>query len=98
MGVQAAALLTAESAVLPARDRELCAVARDQVLELLRQRAPRPEEQRLERAHRRAEDLGDLLVGPPLELAHHQRLALGRRDALQRADELLDRGRLVVGL
>ena len=95
---EAPALLAAEAAVRLLGERELGAVAGDEVLELLGERAAGAEDQRLERGHRDAEDRADLLVRTPLQLAQDERLALRRRDPLQRADEIVDRGPVVVRL
>src|ERR1041385_9103407 len=73
VGAEGAALLALEPPVELARDRELGLVAGDSLLELLAQGATCPEDQRFDGAHREAEDLGDLLIGAPLELAHHER-------------------------
>ena len=83
-------LLAREPPVELLRHRELRALARDEVLELLREGAARAEEERLERRGREAEELGDLVVRPSLELAQHERLALRRRDPLEGAHELVE--------
>ncbi len=95
MGGEAAALLAAEPPVGLDREGQLGPLAGDEVLQLLRQRAARPEEQPFEGGDGDLEDLGDLLVGAALQLAEDERLALRARDPLQRADEIVD-GRAVV--
>src|SRR6185312_9495542 len=74
--VEALALLARETAVALLREGELRALARDEVLDLLRERPARAEEQRLESAGREPEKLCDLDIRPSLELAHDKGLAL----------------------
>ena len=80
----------------PLRQRELGALAGDEVLELVGERAARAEEERLERRGRDPQQLGDLLVGTAFELPHHERLALSGRDSLQGLHEIVELD-LVVG-
>ena len=94
MGEQAPALLAAEPTVGRPRERELGRVAGDEVLQLLGERAPGAEDQRLERGLRDVEQRADLGVRAALELAE-QRLPLRRRDPLEGADEVVDRRALV---
>ena len=96
MGAQPPALLAAQPAVARARERELRGFAGDEVLELLGQGAARPEDQGLECGLCYAEQRADLDVRPALELAQNERLALGRRNPLQGAHEVVERGRIVV--
>ena len=96
--VESLALLARQPAVALARERELRALAGDEILELLRERAARAEQQRLERRGRETQQLGDLLVRASLQLAHHERLALARRDPLQRAHQLVELDVVVAGL
>ena len=97
MVVESPAVLAREPPVELIREFELGAAARDGVLELFCERASGAEEERLECARREPEDLADLPVGPPFELPHHECLALALGDPLQRPDELLHRGPVVVG-
>src|SRR6185503_18852697 len=85
-----APLLPTESTVELLRQRELRALARDEVLELLGERPTRSEEQRLERSRRESEQPCDLVVRAALELPHDERLALRGRNTLERADQLVD--------
>src|SRR5262249_17505392 len=71
--------------------------ARDEVVELLGQRAPGPEEERLEGAGGDPEHLRDLGVRPAFDLAHHDRLALRHGDATEGSHQLGD-GRSVAVL
>ena len=98
VGDESLALLPAEAAVGLLREGELGAVARDQVLELLGERAAGTEDQRLERGLRDVEDRRDLLVRASLHLPEDECFALRLRDSLQRTDEILDRRDVVVGL
>src|SRR6185312_254206 len=83
MVVEPAPLLPPESTVELLRQRELRALARDEVLELLGERPTRSEEQRLERSRRESEQPGDLVVRAALELPHDERLALRGRNTLE---------------
>src|SRR5438034_9469818 len=62
-------------------------------VELARERAPRPEEQRLHRAFGQRELLGNLLVREPLPLAEQDRALLVRRELGERVGTA---GQLVV--
>src|SRR5262249_52176233 len=93
---QGALLLAREPLVELLRDGELGLVAGDPFLELLAQRAARAEDERLHRADRDAEDLGDLLVAAPLELAHHERGALVEGEVAERAADVLGADRVLV--
>ncbi len=97
MLVEPPPLLAREPTVELPRHRELRALTRDEILDLVRQRPARAEEQRLEGGRGEAEDLGDLGVRPPLELAEHERLALRGRDPLERAHELVELDVLLFG-
>ena len=92
------ALLAGEAPVDALREGQLRVLTRDDVLELVRERSARAEQQRLERGRREPHDRRDLAVRAPLELAHHDRLALRLRDALERAYELLELECLLVVL
>ena len=59
------------------------------LLELLAERAAGAEDERLDGADREAEDLGDLLVGAALELAHDERGTLVEGEVAERAAEVL---------
>src|SRR5439155_12381824 len=72
-----------------ARAGELGLVAGDPLLELPAEGAAGAEDQRLDRADRDAEDLGDLLVGAALELAHDECGSLAEGDVAQRATDVL---------
>ena len=98
MSGEALPLLPAEPAVRLLREGKLSAVARDEVLELLGERATGAEDQRLESSNGDLEDRRDLLVGAPLQLPEDEGFALRRRDPLQGPDEILERGSVVVGL
>src|SRR3954471_9904948 len=89
-------VLAREAAVELPRDRELGLVAGDPVLELLAQRAAGAEDQRLDRAHAQAEDLGDLLVAAALELAHHERRTLVEGEVAERAADVLGPDRVLL--
>ena len=90
-----ASLLSAKPVVHGAGDRELRLRARELVLELLGERAPRAEQEGLERPSRDAENVGDLGVRAPFELAEHDCLSLLRRD-LRQGREQLPHGRPLV--
>ena len=89
VGAQCATLRAGEPVVELARDRELGLVAGDPFLELLAEGAAGAEDQRLDGAHRQAEDLGDLLVGAALELAHDERGPLVEGEVAERAADVL---------
>src|SRR6266516_5857963 len=89
MGPESSALAARQASVELARDRELSVVAGDSLLELLAERASSAEDQRLDRAHGEAEDLGDLLIGAALELAHHERGPLVEGEVAERAADVL---------
>ena len=71
------------------RDGELGLVAGDPFLELLAERAPGAEDQGLDGAHGELEDLGDLLVAAPLELAHDEGGSLVEGEVAERAADVL---------
>src|SRR5207247_5822431 len=78
------------------RDGELRLVTGQRALELLAQRPSRPEEERLDRARRDAEDLGDVGIRATLELAHDESGALVERKLAEGvADVLRVRGLVV---
>ena len=93
---QAAALLSTQATVDGLGHSELRLRARELVLQLLRERASRAEEQRLQGRGGDAEYLGDLVVRPSLELAQHDGLPLLRRNLRQRSEELADARSFVV--
>jgi hypothetical protein len=78
-----------EPAIRLSRDGALGVRARQRALELLPQRPPGAEEQRFDGADRRLEDLGDLRVRAPLELAHHEGRTLVEREVSERALDVL---------
>src|SRR5581483_7816424 len=86
---QLRALGPRELAVELFREGELCLGARERALELFPQRAPSAEDERLDRAHRDAEHLGDLGVRASLDLAEHDRCALVEREVAERAPDVL---------
>src|SRR5207237_7098331 len=96
VGAERALLLAREPSVELARDRELGLVAGDRILQLLAEGAAAAEDQRLDGAHRDAEDLGDLLVGTALELAHHERGPLVEGEVAERTADVLGADGLVV--
>src|SRR5439155_3372680 len=69
--------------------------AGDPFLELLAEGATSAEDQRLDRAHGEAEDLGDLLVGAALELAHDERGALVEGEVAERTPDVLGGDRVL---
>ena len=77
----------------------LAALAAGQLLVLLAELATRAEQAALDHLAGHVEALADLVVGHALELAHHQQLVMGRREAAEGAAEViepllaLDRGR-----
>ena len=79
------------------RDEELGVRARDRALELLAQRAPRPEDERLDRARGQPEHVGDLRVRAPFDLAQHDGRPLVEREVSERPADVLCRRPLVVG-
>ena len=93
---QTASFLAAETPVDRLRDRDLRVGARELVLELLRERAARPEEERLERRGRDAENVGDLGIRAALELPENDRLTLLGRDLRERGEQLADAGAILV--
>ena len=93
---QLRALGPREIAVELFREGELCVGARERALELFPQRAPSAEDERLDRAHRDAEHLGDLRVRASLDLAEHDRCALVEREVAERAPDVLCSRRVVV--
>src|SRR5207248_3792414 len=95
VGPESSALAARQAPVELARDRELGVVAGDSLLELLAERAAGAEDQRLDCAHGEAEDLGDLLVGAALELAHHERGALVEGEVAKRAADVLGADRVL---
>src|SRR6266487_1993315 len=98
MRAQSALLRARQPPVELAGDRKLRLAARERRLELLAQRAPRTEDQRLHRARRQLEDLCDLRVRASLELAHHERGALVERQVAERAANVLGaRAFLLIG-
>ncbi len=88
--VEAPLLLAGEPAVELLRHRELGALARHEILELVRERPSGSEEEGLERGRGEPEQLRDLVVRASLELPEHERLALRRRDPLECAHELFE--------
>jgi hypothetical protein len=95
MRAQLRALRPWERAVQLLRKRELGVGAREHALELFPQRTPRAEDERLDRAHRDAEHLGDLGVRAPLDLAQDDGRALVEREMAERAADVV-RSRPVV--
>jgi len=89
MGAQLRALGPGELAIELLRDRELGARARERALELLSQRTPCPEDERLDRAHRYAEHLGDLGVRAPFDFAQDDRRPLVEREVAECALDVL---------
>ena len=61
------------------------------------QRTARTEDERLDGRHRNRERVGDLRVGPPLELAEHERSALVERQPAEGPQYLFDIRPLVRG-
>jgi hypothetical protein len=57
--------------------------------QFLPEQPPAAEEARLHRAHRDAEDLGELGVAQPVHVAEHDRRALIRRQLVDRPGDLL---------
>src|SRR5690349_16650759 len=96
MRPQLPALLPRQAPVELPRDRELGLAAGQRALELFAQRAPGPEDQRLDRARRDVEDLGDLGIRPALQLAHDERRALVEGEVPEGAPDVLRARRLVV--
>src|SRR6266516_3866020 len=95
MGPESSALAARQASVELARDRELSVVAGDSLLELLAEGATSAEDQRLDGAHGEAEDLGDLLVGAALELAHDERGALVECEVAERTPDVLGGDRVL---
>src|SRR5262249_15476887 len=81
LGIEASVELTV--------DREGGLLTAQLLLELLAERAPGAEEKSLERRDAHSEDACDLVVRASLELAHHERGALVRRQLRERAPQLL---------
>src|SRR5207237_9365334 len=84
---QPSTLLAGEASVQLARDCELGLSAGQRSLELLAERTPCAENQRLDGARREVEDPRDLRVAPPLELAHHECGALVEREMAERTPD-----------
>src|SRR5205823_2637595 len=78
------------------RDGKLRLAAGERRLELLAQRATRPEDDGLDGARRELQDLGDLGVGTPLELAHDERGPLVERELSERAPDVLGARRFLL--
>ena len=78
------------------RDVELRLGARDRAFQLLPQRAPSAEDERLDRARAQAEHFGDLRVRAPFDLTQHDRGALVEGEMAECAADVLRR-RAVVG-
>ena len=96
VGAQLRALGPRKVSVQLLRERDLRVVTRERAFQLLPQRAPRAEDERLDRAHRDAEHLGDLRVRASLDLAEHDRCALVEREVAERAPDVLCSRRVVV--
>src|SRR6185437_7112404 len=96
MRAQLAALLPRQAAVELTRDRELRFAAGDRSFELFAQRTACTEDERLDCARRDLEDLGDLSVRAPLELAHHECRPLVEGEMTERASDVVARRRGVV--
>jgi hypothetical protein len=79
------------------RDEELGLGTRDGALELLAQRAPRAENERLDRAPGEPEHLGDLRVRAPFDLAQDDGRPLVEREVSERPADVLRRRPVVVG-
>src|SRR5437773_4756164 len=98
MRAQCSLVVAPEASVELLRDRQLGLTARQGCLQLLAQRASRPEDERLHRARREIEDLADLGVRTSFELAHAERGALIEREVPERATDVLAARRVVVRL
>src|SRR5262249_37842339 len=96
MGAQRRAVGALQPPVQLPRDRELRIAARQRGLELLAERTPCAKDERLDRARGQLENLGDLGVRPPLELANHECCALVEREVAECAADVLTGRRLVV--
>src|SRR5204863_10102223 len=66
-------------------------LAAEPTLHLLPQGSPRAEEQRLDGADAQLENVRDLRVPAPLQLAQHERRALVERELAERAPDLVRR-------
>ena len=88
---QLSALLPRQTSVELTRDRELSFAAGDRSFELFAQRAACTEDERLDCARRDLEDLGDLGVRAPLELAHHECRPLVEGEMTERAPDVVAR-------
>src|SRR5207247_11143079 len=100
VGRHAALVARAERAGRGAGDDRLdapAALAADQLGVLLAEPAPRAEERGLDRRAAHAEALADLAVAEALELAHHEDLVVGFRQAAESAAEMVERHLLVDG-
>src|SRR5262245_36288765 len=96
VSAQLSALLTRQPAVELKRDRELCLTARQRAFELLAQRAASAEDQCLDGTGGDLEDLRDLRVRSPLELAHDKRRPLVEGEVAERAPDVLAGRQIVV--
>src|SRR4029077_7702109 len=88
---QLSALLPRQTSVELPRDRELRFAAGDRSFELLAQRTACTEDEGLDCARRDLEDLGDLGVRAPLELAHHEGRTLVESEMTERAPDVVAR-------
>ncbi|HEX3054677.1 MAG TPA: hypothetical protein VHP82_00880 [Gaiellaceae bacterium] len=86
---QLRALGPREVAVQLLREGELCVAAGERALELFPKRAPSTKDERLDRAHRDAEHVGDLGVRASLDLAQDDGRALVERKVSERAPNVL---------
>src|SRR2546427_13174899 len=86
-----------QSSVQLFRECELRLVARQRSLELLAERAPRAEDQRLACAAGDAEDLRDLRIRASLELAHDECGTLIERELAERASDVGGARSLLLG-
>ena len=89
VGAQLRALCPGELLVQLLRDRELGPRARESALELLPQRTPGAEDQRLHRAHRHAQHLSDFGIRAPFNLAQDDRRPLVERQVAERTLDVL---------
>jgi hypothetical protein len=88
MSTERASLLARQLAFLEARESHLGLVTGEATFELLPESAAGAEDQGLYGADRGVEDLGDLGVGPALELAHDERGALVEAEEPERPADL----------